>query len=468
MNPRIVLAGIGLASAIVVVGQINVDAQFRKGSSFKSTADRSGDPLGGVIGPDVMVWNIYDYANWGVIGDIRAYSFGMISCNIGDQELSWRDNGAFANQHPVIGANMFRLKDGKFEHIGQTWLKHGFCALDGNACGNCQSNGSCDWLGINCSDPYSASLNGSQGYLGPKYQVNAYTGEFAWPHDYPGGGTINGRLQVHLNDVDPIQNQGATYFAEGHYVTPDDALWGNGYNNVSYRGINIGGSGQVAGWAGNTIMQTPAIYAWQNVDPSVTIKEFDVPNDGRMFLGYKVTDLKNGYWAYEYALYNMNSDRSAGTFNIPVSESVDIINVGFHDVDYHSGEPFVDTDWKSSRNSSEMTWQSQPFDENTNANAVRWGTIYNFRFEADSPPTSKGIDIGLYKPGSPELVTVMAVGPESPTCAEDLTGDGFVSTADLLELFTQWGTAGAADFNGDGDVDTDDLIHLLSSWGPCP
>ena len=468
MNPRIVLAGSGLAIAIVVVGQINVDAQSGKGGFLNNTEVKSGDPLSGTVGPDVMVWSIYGYANWGVSGDIRAYSFGTISCNIGDEELSWRDSGGFADQHPVIGANMFRLNNGKFEHIGQTWLKHGFCALDGNACGGCQSNGDCDWLGINCSDPYSAGLNGSQGYLGPKYQVNAYTGDFVWPHPHPGYGTIDGRLQVHSDDVNPAQNEGATYFAEAHYVTPDDAQSGNGFNNVSYRGISIGSQGQVSGWTSSTIMLTPAIYAWQDADPNVTVEEIDVPGDGRMYLGYKVTDLKNGYWAYEYALYNMNSDRSAGTFDIPVSESVDIINVGFHDVDYHSGEPYVDTDWAPSRTSAEMTWQSETYDENADANAVRWGTIYNFRFEADSPPESKGIDIGLYKPGSPEFVTVTAVGPESATCAEDLNGDGFVMTADLLELFTQWGTDGTADFDGSGEVGTGDLLILLSSWGPCP
>lgn len=468
MNPRVALAGIGLASAIVVVGQINVDAQSKRGNSFRSTADRTGDPLAGGIGPDVMVWNISNYANWGVVGDIRAYSFGTVSCNIGDVELSWRDSGVFADQHPVIGANMYRLKDGKFEHIGQTWLKHGFCALDGNSCGSCQSNGNCDWLGINCSDPYGASLNGNQTFLGPKYQVNAYTGEFVWPHPHPGSGTIAGRLQVHTSDVISSQNPGATYVAEAHYVTPDDAQSGNGYNNVSYREVSLGSQGQVTGFPGNTIMQKPAIFAWQIADSTVSLKGFDIPGDGRMYIGYKITDLKNGYWAYEYALYNMNSDRSAGTFSIPVAASVDIINVGFHDVDYHSGEPFVNTDWGSTRTSTEMIWQSQTFDENTNANAVRWGTLYNFRFHANSPPSFINIDVGLFKPGSPDSITVIAEGPESAACPADLDGDGEVSTVDLLELFAQWGTAGSADLNGDGVVNTEDLLALFANWGPCP
>ena len=70
----------------------------------------------------------------------------------------------------------------------------------------------------------------------------------------------------------------------------------------------MGSSGQISSFDGGKIMQTPAIYAWQVADPSVTIEVFDIPNDGRMYLGYKVTDLNNGYWAYEFALYNGRVD----------------------------------------------------------------------------------------------------------------------------------------------------------------
>jgi hypothetical protein len=58
----------------------------------------------------------------------------------------------------------------------------------------------------------------------------------------------------------------------------------------------------------------------------------------------------------------------------------------------------------------------------------------------------------------------------------DTTGDGIVSTNDLLFVLAVWGreTAGvddqavaaqAADFNSDGAVNTDDLLLLLARFG---
>ena len=52
---------------------------------------------------------------------------------------------------------MYRLLDGKFEHIGQSWLKHSFCAVSENTCGSCQSTG-CSTLGIGCADTYWSDL----------------------------------------------------------------------------------------------------------------------------------------------------------------------------------------------------------------------------------------------------------------------------------------------------------------------
>ena len=81
----------------------------------------------------------------------------------------------------MIGLNMYRLKDGRFEQVGMSWLKHGFYALSNELCdtGCISTNG---WhLGVNCADPYSASLNGAHERLAPRYEINPYSGDFPFP-----------------------------------------------------------------------------------------------------------------------------------------------------------------------------------------------------------------------------------------------------------------------------------------------
>ncbi|MHC4429261.1 MAG: hypothetical protein ACYS0D_11780, partial [Planctomycetota bacterium] len=55
-------------------------------------------------------------------------------------------------------------------------------------------------------------------------------------------------------------------------------------------------------------------------------------------------------------------------------------------------------------------------------------------------------------------------------CAGDVTNNGTVSTADLLDLLSLWGTDGTgtpSDVDRNGIVSTSDLLNLLARWGPC-
>ena len=158
--------------------------------------------------PDVIVGDIVGTTRWAAVGGITAYSFGTTSCNIGTCWLNWISSTA---EHPIIGQNMFRLKDGRFEQVGQAWLKHGFTALAGSVCGTCNNPGTGSRLGVNCSDPYSNTLNGDQTRLGPKENVDPNTGVFLFPdaRETTTGNAIFKRLQVHNTDLDPALNAGA-------------------------------------------------------------------------------------------------------------------------------------------------------------------------------------------------------------------------------------------------------------------
>jgi hypothetical protein len=376
--------------------------------------------------PDVTVYDIgYDGSDtndihyWGQNSGIAAYSFATQSCNSGTKTVEWI-TASGSTHHPVIAQNMFRLKDGRFEQLGQSWLKHGFCAVNETEafCAPCQST-PCDSLGIGCADTYWATLNDGGGGQSKK-NVNAADGTHVHGGSPSGNTTIRGRLQCAVSDMDPAQNTGAKWFIEGQYITGDDAQAGASSNNASWRRVNVNSVTNITG-NGGTMRQEPAIYAWKFNEAGVEIQEVaNVENAGaktEFILGYKVTDLGHGQWSYEYALQNLNSDQSAGSLSLPAHPSSMVHDIGFHDVAYHSGDPFDGTNWPGTKDGGEIRWATTPFGTNVNANAIRWGTMYNFRFVSNSPPERGPATIGLFKPAVNTDVTVPNVWV--PTGAPD-------------------------------------------------
>jgi hypothetical protein len=358
--------------------------------------------------------NSNDFRYYGQSSGIAAYSMASQSCNIGDQVLDWYGSGV---RHPVIGQNIFRLKDGVFEQLGQSWLKHSFCALSEPGCGNCQSTG-CNTLGIGCADTYWASLNDGSGG-GPKYQVNALDGSHAHPFDSPSGSSsIRGRLQVAVSDMDPSQNAGAEYFAEVQYIAKDDHEAGFAVNNASWRAINVNSVSNITG-GGVTITQQAGIYAWEANDANVTLMKLTNANEmgsglnGTFYVAHTVTNNGDGTYHYQYAVQNLTSDQSASSFAIPVESGITITNVDFRDVDYHSGEPYSGTDWSYSQAGGYLTWSTQTYSQNQNANAIRWGTLYAFGFDADAGPDPGTGTLGLFKPGISGSMSFATEGPGS-------------------------------------------------------
>jgi hypothetical protein len=365
-------------------------------------------------GPDVIVGDIPDVSNFtsgGAVGGFRAYSIGTTSCNLGTQELTWNSG---TNQHPVISQNLYRLANGRYEQIGQAWLKHGFCALQGTVCssGCSPSPLGCGALGILCSDPYSASLNGGQSGLGPKWQVNASSGLFPFPYtDSSGSGELYKRLQALDTD---LTTAGASYFVASMYVQPEDAAAHNNNNNESYRRVSFAAGSRNMTLLDSTQRMQPGIQAWKDNDPAVTLTNVDVASDGRFIVASKATDLGGGVWHYEYAVQNLNSNRSGQAFGIPIPSGSAVTNVGFHDVPYHSGEPnSAGADWTPTVGATSVSWATSVWTSgtDTSTNALRWDTIYNYRFDCNAAPGSGSATITLFRPGSPATATGVVVVP---------------------------------------------------------
>ena len=386
--------------------------------SLAASAARAQTACGARTGPDIIVGDITGPANYASSGTLEALSLGTTSCNLGTAGVSWHAN---TNQHPVIGGDLYRFKvvggSGRFEQLGMSWVKHGFFALSQSLCCTCSPTDGTS-LGVGCSDPYTAAGNGTQSECGPRYVVSAHTGFFPYPTTHPTGTNV-GRIQVETADLEPSDPAGTRFFGSAQYVTPDDAAAGNQDNNVSYREITVTGSGTAwdFGLTGTTQRELPAIEAWSTCETGVTTQHVRVPNEGLLILGYKATDLGGGLFHYEYALYNMNSDVAVGSFSIPIPYGVTVTNVGFHDVAHRGGDGLggVDqdgTDWVATSSNGLLTWSTDSFASNPNANAIRWGTTYNFRFDANAGPAIDSIGIGTFK-GAGVLQTTAAVPAES-------------------------------------------------------
>ena len=432
------------SEAGLVVGKISVGVTMQPSEIFRIV---DGAPqsvtmpaVGTQPGPDVIVGNLSGLAQFGnAVGTQVGLAVGTDSCNKGQVDLDW-----FAlpdNDHPVIPQNLYRMSGGadnaeRFEQVGQSSVKHAFAALTQNLCGfGCNGVGG-SHLGSGCSDPYSASLNsgGTSHDLGSRAWINPFTGMFPRgdsqtpPNDHTGHAhtDVSHRILVQINDLNTTLNPGATYFAEAQYITPHEYAWCqthpgqcNQYNYASYRPFGVTGTNPPFSFsvAGSTVQMQPAIKAWTG--STINQIEPDPADDGFGLLGYKVTHPMAGIWHYEYALYNQNLDRAIRSFSVPLASEVNITNIGFHAPPQHPGwahdgtqndAGYSNTPWTVTQTAGSVTWNTQTFGQNPNANAIRWGMLYNFRFDADQPPRAASATISFFKIGSPIALSIQGPG----------------------------------------------------------
>jgi hypothetical protein len=314
----------------------------------------------------------------------------------------------------VIRQNVYRWKEvggaGRFEQVGMSWVKHGFGALQDSFCCQCQAGGDWSHLGVGCSDPYDAGTNGLQSLLGPNWQINAHTGFYTYPPRTPRTArtrsTAAARSRPRTSSRRPGARRGTS--ARGTTSRRTTRSPGNQDNNASWRPLSVSGGPTDFNFSltGSTHQGEPAIRAWPTVEAGVNLVDLPVPGDGLVILGSKATDLGGGQWHYQYAVYNMNADRNVGTFSVPVPAGVTVTSAKFDGVAHHDGDGPGDVDyssleWSPSLAGGALTWTTETEAQNASANAIRWGTLYSFRFDANAPPVSGPITLGLWKAGSP-------------------------------------------------------------------
>lgn len=431
---------------------------------------------------------------------VSAFSIGTTSCNVGGINLDWLASPG-SNRHPVISQSAYRLFDGRFEQIGRSWLKHGFLVINDDTCGaGCQTSDIGPTLFIGCSDLYTAALNGTRERMGPTFEVNAHTGSFPARHTLSNVlSAISSRLQIHNADIDGSLNDGALYFVQAHYVHPQDAAWGNGDNNASFATARFTRPDPINQpqrynilVGGTTEIERSVIRAWKDNDPEVVETDARVPGEGLFILAARATDLNNGFHRYEYALQNLNSDRGGASFRVPLPTGVVLQNIGFHDVEYHSGDGLVcvdcvcdggsfsglpcedqadcagalagdclgerlnfdGTDWAATVDDDSITWATTPFSIDPNANALRWSTIYNFRFDANVGPMQNAlVELGLFKPGFPSEIAIRTTAPELTFIDCNKNGEPDVCDTSCNRIGCGLSCGGSADCNLDAVPD---------------
>jgi len=436
-----------------IVGKISVGAamqpieitQLANGkpkSVMLPPLSQGASPAGTLVpGPDIIVGDLPDMVQVGSTGSQVGLGVATTSCNIGDQPVDF--HALPETDHPFFPQNFYRMSGGadntaRFEQVGQAWIKHAFGEDELDECNvGCDTSNCVQFSQLcpGCADPYLADENGQYDLLGSRAWVNPFTGAFPSTAADHTGHVHDGashRIRVNVDDLNTTLNPGATYFAEAAYLTAQEYAWCqahpgqcNMYNNASHRQFLVSGTTNFTfSPVGVTGRMQPAIMAWTNATISPQLQP-DPGNDGVWYLGYKVTNPSTGTWHYEYAVYNYNLDRSIQSFSVPLGAGANLSNIGFHAPPQEPGwandgtfnnQGYSSTPWAVTQASDSITWNSETFAQNQNANAIRFGTLYNFRFDADQPPQGANATVGFFKTGSPVTVAIQApAGGATPT-----------------------------------------------------
>ncbi len=466
-----------------------------------SLLSASSFALGQAIGPDLVNASMNDIARNGISADgtITGYSSGSVTCNRGDMPMAASTSSTV---RPLVGMNMYRLKSfgsySRFEQLGQGWVKWVGVPVNGtnSFCGSGCSGGGGGYMGVNCADVYSSGFN-SPGGMGPRSQINPATGYLLGGRGTnTGEASISTRVQVPTSDV-TNQPAGTRFFFEtvdclpsdAQYVRPGQRVAVNALNNATTQEININGGTSAPSMIG-TPGYIPAIARWAQIDPSVvvvTADHDDTPNPSaefpnttircRYYIACQTTNLGGGQWRYEYAVFNLNSDRACGQLMMPMRTSAAFTDFSFRHPPSHSGEPFSNAAWTAAHGGNRLSFSTEKYAGNPNANAIRWGTTYNFGFTTDAPPAPGYAVLSLFKPGAVQDIVVPGI-PTPAGCPADVNEDDAVTIDDLTAYLGAFSRGlASADLDNDAEpglglpdfaVTIDDLLYFLARYeGGC-
>ena len=418
--------------------------------------------------PDLIAGDHQQMSQLGREGDEVGLMLQSVCCNHGDEPLDWHGNPD--PRHPFMVFNLYRVSANRIVQVGSSWAKHApGPATTANACGfGCSVPTDPYTLGIGCSDIYSAGYNGTQTVLGPRSEIDPWTGNYDYNSSIlngPLGSTtpVDRRLRVYDVDLDPSINPNSDLFVEALYIAHDDP---NPGDNMIHEPVTV-----TSGSPGNSWQFSlpelgqigPAILAW----PGAAISQItpDDGSDGEAFIAAKAfpLDATETTWRYEYAIWNHNLSRHVGELEIPLASGVEITDPYFQAPEIES-VGYADLPWQITIESDAIRW-SAPAE-----NPLRWGYLYNFSFSANAAPTDGTLLVTGHDVSGAIITDSLIPGiPPSPLMRRgDCNADGQLNIADAIAvlslLFLGSGDppcADACDINDDGQIDIADPVFLL-------
>lgn len=376
---------------------------------------------------------------------------------------------------------MYRIKDGRIDQLGYyARLKHGFAAGSESFCRICPVMGVYPYLTPGCADTYYATQNGGSGGsaapMGVRWDVDPVTGYFPYPSTSTTG---QAGFRIPSAMINTTQRIGARYFAELQFIAADDAMAGNGLNNVSHREMqhaSFDRSENSSLFIGITQRSEPAILAWAHSDPAVLAEHADFSDRGitcRFWVASKAQPNPDGTWTYIYSVFNLNADRAAAALMIPRLRGVAAATPQFWMPPLeHANAPYNNIPWAWLATPEHIGFAcTELFTQNPNANALRWGVMATMSFVSTRPPQDGLARLDLFKPGNDSEQQNLAVRvrmPSAEPCAADFDNDGFVDIFDyesfLACLEGNCQSKQSADINNDGEIDADDLDFFISAF----
>jgi hypothetical protein len=102
---------------------------------------------------------------------------------------------------------------------------------------------------------------------------------------------------------------------------------------------------------------------------------------------------------WEIVVQNLNSDTSAHQLVVDLGGAATIGNAGWHGAPLHSGEIWATDPWDVviDQGNGTVTWSTDDFATDPNANALRYGQMFTFWFDSDVGPENDTTTLSTFK-----------------------------------------------------------------------